>query len=262
MDAHTKFRIRYGNCLPNRRWRQPLADLHDPGNSPRERLCPPIPHMNVGQGPGAGGFQMYPMDGGDFFGSHGVLPMKISVQHRVALHWSYFTYRLSHSGRAWTSPQHLVLNMADIQSKSTFLAERYVRPVFDIASRIAWYYADTSRLSYTTDAGRHWTYRSTHLPPGYVPDGIRFVSPRSGYLWATSLNASGSPRSIMRWTGDGGLRMAASCSAGGKLATGAPPCVGRGENSTRQAEPFVSQVRIKSGSRSRQTELDVLVGSR
>jgi photosystem II stability/assembly factor-like uncharacterized protein len=171
-----------------------VRDLHGCG--------PPIPHMDVGQGPGTGYFQMLPMDGGDFFGSKGLLPMGISVQHGAVLHYSWYLYRLSHSGLAWTAPERLPLHMGNLQSKSKL--NNYSQPVLNISSPIAWYFATPSTLSFTTDGGKHWMYRPSGLPSGYVPDGVRFFGSGAGYLWATKSVGKGAPSSIMEWTTNGG----------------------------------------------------------
>jgi len=185
--------------------------------SPASQPCgPKIPKQDLDVQEGAR--EMQAMNGGDYFGPRGVLPVSVSAENNDgALRYDLYMYRLDRAGAAWVDPVSLRLHLPDISSKSLPPSKDYQPPVFDIAGPNAWYFADPWNFAFTTDGGRHWTRRPSGLKTwtaagvsgnqylaGYEPVGIQFFGARSGYLWATQSLGKGAPRSVLRWTSNGG----------------------------------------------------------
>ena len=173
----------------------------------------PIPDLGVQEG----AMEMEAMDGGDYFGRQGVLLVNTGIYTSHGLRNSMYLYRLRRNGASWAGPDRLPLRMRNLDSKSLPPSKEYHQPVFDIASPNAWYFVDPWQFSFTTDGGRHWTYRPSGLKTwtatfgngyrylaGYEPVGIQFFGAKTGYLWATQSFGKGGPRSVLRWTSNGG----------------------------------------------------------
>src|SRR5579872_1083364 len=101
---------------------------------PRPSCGPPVPRMDVGKGPYAGVFLMFPSSRAYLFGRAGLMPMNIRVQRGRAVHFSYWMYHLSRSGQAWVGPGRLPLHMPAVQSKANPAARQAWPPLVDIAS--------------------------------------------------------------------------------------------------------------------------------
>jgi hypothetical protein len=149
------------------------------------------------------------MDGGDFFGKQGLLPVMTTLTWSNKAHHSYYVYHLDPTGSAWRHPTMLPFHMGPPAPSKADSAP--VNPIVDIARPKAWYFEYGNRLAFTLNGGRSWTYRQLHLRPGFQVVGIRFFGGLHGYVWASLTPAwtsktqgPPSPRSIMDSTSDGG----------------------------------------------------------
>jgi photosystem II stability/assembly factor-like uncharacterized protein len=134
------------------------------------------------------------LDSGDFFGTHGLVPVLYTLLVRHSVRGVVFVNHLNPSTGSWTRTTRVPLQVGG-----------YQHPAVDIQSTRAWFFAGTRQVVYTLSGGNSWTTLPSPLPRGLTA-GIKFFGAKVGFIWGGSLNQNGaySPRSVLARTRDRG----------------------------------------------------------